>query len=100
MKDIRSLFLEFLDEQELSGALTQASGITNESVKELRYLRIDRYDVSFLKRDQLAKIIEFNIQFHEYIDIYFAFGQLCIGYLDNQYGIQKRLVAFENHWLV
>lgn len=93
-KDIREVFLEFLDDQELSGILNHSSIMTKAVDKDLRYIRIDRYNFSFLTKDQLTKILEFTCKFHEYIDIYFAFGQLCIGYYDGGNGVQKRLVAF------
>ena len=94
MKDIRIVFNTFLDNQEISSALTHTSIVTNTLVDQLKYSRIDRYDFSMLTSDQISKIMGFTVEFHEHIDIYFAFGQLCIGYLEPQYGKQKRLPAF------
>lgn len=95
MKDIRDTFLVFLEDQDLSNSLIYSSVVTNLHVKELRYTRLDRYDFSLLTKEQISAIMQFVIEHHEYIDIYFAFGQLCIGYYDRRYGVQKRLVAFE-----
>lgn len=97
--DIREIFMNFLNDHGLERALTNSGNVTQQVERNLKYLRIDRYDVSLLTRNELSKILEFVNEFHTVMDVYFAYGQLCIGYYDQVYGSQKRFSAFQERSL-
>lgn len=67
--------------------------ISRELEPHLKYLRVDRYSVNQLSSELLHDLISLT-DTHTDIEIYFAFGYLCIGYCERDYGNSMRLDAF------
>ena len=67
--------------------------ISREIEPHLKYLRVDRYIVSSLSSELLHDLMSLT-DTHKDIEIYFAFGFLCIGYCEREYGDCIRLDAF------
>ena len=67
--------------------------ISREIEPHLKYLRVDRYVVSSLSSELLHDLMSLT-DTHKDIEIYFAFGFLCIGYCEREYGDCMRLDAF------
>ena len=67
--------------------------ISRELEPHLKYLRVDRYSVNQLSSGLLHDLMSLT-DTHKDIEIYFAFGFLCIGYCEREYGDCMRLDAF------
>ena len=77
----------------LDDVFKQPSSVTRGLENDLRYTRIDRYDITFIGSTNLKSLVDW-VNTQERIDLYFAFGKVCIGYLDRDYGNNIRLSAF------
>lgn len=67
--------------------------ISREIEPHLKYLMVDRYSVNQLSSELLHDLMSLT-DTHNDIEIYFAFGYLCIGYCEKDYGNCMRLDAF------
>jgi hypothetical protein len=67
--------------------------ISREIEPHLKYLRVDRYAVNQLSSELLRDLMSLT-DIHNDIEIYFAFGYLCIGYCERDFGNCIRLDAF------
>ena len=87
--DIHSFFQNTFTDQEIQFK----HSISREIEPHLKYLRVDRYAVNQLSSELLRNLMSLS-DIHKDIEIYFAFGYLCIGYCERDYGDCMRLDAF------
>jgi hypothetical protein len=73
--------------------------ISREIEPHLKYLMVDRYAVNQLSSELLRDLMSLT-DIHNDIEIFFAFGYLCIGYCERDYGNCMRLDAFVSGQLV
>ena len=91
-QEIQSFIKDNFQDHELKHKAT----ITTDMEPRLKYFMIDRYRVNILSHESLNKLIGFVNSLWD-VEIYFAFGFLCIGYTDNEFGNGRncmRLNAF------
>ena len=86
---IHSFFQNTFTDQEIQFK----HSISREIEPHLKYLRVDRYAVNQLSSELLRNLMSLS-DIHKDIEIYFAFGYLCIGYCERDYGYCMRLDAF------
>ena len=87
--DIHSFFQNTFTDKEIKFK----HSISREIEPHLKYLRVDRYQVNQLSSELLGDLMSLT-DTHTDIEIYFAFGYLCIGYCERDYGNCMRLDAF------
>lgn len=95
MKDSRLAIQEYIDQNFKGYELTHDSSITKATEPRLKYNRIDRYSVKVISSKALGLFIDYINQC-KCVELYFAFGFLCIGFMDREYGETMRLDAFTN----
>lgn len=91
-RDIQSFIKDNFKDHELKHKAT----ITTDMEPRLKYFMIDRYRVEVLSHESLNKLIGFVNSLWD-VEMYFAFGYLCIGYTDSDFGNGRdcmRLNAF------
>lgn len=89
----RERFQEYIQNIGLDTTFKHSCTVTRDTEDLLRYARIDRYDALFIDSTKLKSLVDW-IHTQSHIEIYFAFGKVCIGYLDREYGNTMRLSAF------
>lgn len=93
MNPSRTAIQTFIAEHFKNYELRFKHTITRTTEPHLKYLEVDRYHVEVLSSENFNKLISF-VQTRSDAELYFAFGYLCIGYKDRDYGEVKRLDAF------
>lgn len=80
VQQIRDMFVTFIEDNQIDMSLSLYSVRTSLTVSELKYDRIEVYEVSMLVLADLQKIVNFVTQYHDYLNCWFAFGLLHIGF--------------------
>lgn len=86
---------EFIADNFTKHELKQVSSITRDIEPKLKYCVIDRYAGTYISGGSFIQLSKKVNQFR-HIDLFFAFGYLCIGYTDPLFGCRS-LDAFATH---
>ena len=94
MKNSRQNILSFIKDNFKDHELKHKATITTEIEPRLKYFMIDRYTVKILSHESLNKLIGFVNSLWD-VELYFAFGFLCIGYTDNEFGNGRKCMRLD-----
>lgn len=89
-QDIQSFIKDNFNDYELKHKAT----ITTDMEPRLKYFMIDRYTVEVLSHKSINKLIGFVNSLWD-VEIYFAFGYLCIGYTDSEFGNARNCIRLD-----